>query len=107
VQQVMQPVHARRKPAVFTYHVVSAQSRLTGRQLCRSSHSHVGPALRKLPRLLLRETFPMRAQQLAVNNEKTVWYRIVRMVDLWEMESQGEMWCFLLDGDVRCVPYIA
>lgn len=25
------------------------------------------------------------------------------MVDLHEMESQGEMWCFLLDGDVRCV----
>jgi hypothetical protein len=49
----------------------------------------------------------MRAQQLAVNNEKTVGYRIVRMVDLWEMESQGEMCRFLLDGDVRCVPYLA
>ena len=54
----------------------------------------------------MRETFPMRAQQLAVNNEKTVGYRIVRMVDLWEMESQGEMrWICLM---VMCgvFPYV-
>jgi len=30
----------------------------------------------------------MRAQQ---QQQKTVWYRIVRMVDLQELESQGEM----------------
>jgi len=46
-----------------------------------------GPVLRKLPKAAVARN---------VSNEgtattKTVWYRIVRMVDLQEMESQGEM----------------
>ena len=53
------------------------------------SHSHVADRLcgnyqgccNCLP-----ETFPMRAQQ---QQQKTVWYRIVRMVDLQKLESQG------------------
>lgn len=40
------------------------------------------------------------------NNEKAVWYRIVRMVGLWKWRIR-EMCCFSLDGDVRCAPYLA
>lgn len=77
------------------------------RQLGRSSPFPRGPGSAEITKADVARNASNEGTAARTTTKKTVWYRIVRMVDLWEVESQGRWHAFLLDGDVRCVPYLA
>lgn len=89
-------VHTGSETAVICLLCVLTKKRVPRpRQLGRSSPFPRGPGSAEITKADVARNASNEGTAARTTTRKTVWYRIVRMVDLWEVESQGEMACFL------------